>query len=370
MKNTTPLLSIIIPLFNTEKYIGECLDSLEGLMGIDYEVILVDDGSTDNSFEIAQDYARKNKNIRLISQENKGLGYTRNHALKISRGTYISFLDSDDKINPATYKEMISKMISESSDISIGLIKKFDSNNNTFPSRVNKILKMSDKSVKDISKSPDLIFDTIACNKIFKKSFWLKHKLSFLEDRFYEDIFVITKSLIKASSISIVHKEMYYWRSRTDKKNKSITQRRLEIQNIADRTHSLRLVVEMLEENNCKKLHSAFFQKFLSHDLPLYSYHLATASKEYQDFFWNQYISLLELSPRNEYRKLSLEVVFYSKVWKSQNYDLYTQVLKRLRRRPSNRYFRRVYMQIIYIYKSPKSFWTFLNGSLLISSKN
>ena len=323
---------------------------------------MIDDGSTDRSYELAKACADKNDNIRLYQQENKGLGYTRNYAVHQTRGTYISFLDSDDKINPKTYIKMISKMVSESSDISIGLIKKFDSNNTIYRTKVNKILKMSEKKVKSVSDNPDLLFDTIACNKIFRKSFWIKNELSFLENRFYEDIFVITKALLKAKTISIVHQEMYYWRTRIDQKNKSITQRRLEILNLMDRTYSLKLVIQMLKQHNCKKLIDAFFRKFLSHDLPLYSFHLSTASKEYQDFFWNQYISLLDLSPRNEYRKLSLEVIFYSKLWKSQDFELYTEVLRKLESRPKNRYLRKLYMQIVYCYRSPLSLISFLQS--------
>ena len=91
-----PKVSVIIPVYNVEKYIGECLDSVINQTLKEIEIICVDDGSTDNSLNILKEYAKKDKRLIIISRENKGVGYSRNQGIEIARGEYIAFMDPDD----------------------------------------------------------------------------------------------------------------------------------------------------------------------------------------------------------------------------------------------------------------------------------
>lgn len=112
-------LSIIIPIFNTEKYLVRCLDSVfsQDLLLSDYEVIAINDGSTDNSFAILKEYKNKYQNLIIVNQKNKGEASTRNKALKMARGKYITFVDSDDAIETNTFKNIIERAESYSLDI-------------------------------------------------------------------------------------------------------------------------------------------------------------------------------------------------------------------------------------------------------------
>ena len=98
METKKTLISIIVPVYNTEKYIERCLDSIMKQDYPNFEVILVNDGSTDESGIIIQKYKEKYKNISYIKQENKGVGAARNAGIKVAKGDYISFVDSDDLI--------------------------------------------------------------------------------------------------------------------------------------------------------------------------------------------------------------------------------------------------------------------------------
>ena len=93
-------LSIVVPLYNKEKYIERCLDSLlaQDLPSSEYEIIVVDDGSTDSSYSIASDYSEKHLNIKLFNQKNQGAGAARNKGLDLASGDYVYFLDADDYI--------------------------------------------------------------------------------------------------------------------------------------------------------------------------------------------------------------------------------------------------------------------------------
>ena len=97
-----PAVSIVVPVYNVEAYLEKCLDSLVNQNFDNYEVIIVNDGSTDKSKEIAQRYENKYSNVVLIDQKNKGLGGARNTGIEAVKGEYILFVDSDDYIHPDT----------------------------------------------------------------------------------------------------------------------------------------------------------------------------------------------------------------------------------------------------------------------------
>ena len=95
-----PKVSVIIPVYNSSEYIRHCLDSLLSQTLEDIEILCVDDGSTDDSLSILEEYSRKDERVRVLTQENAGAGAARNHGLREARGKYLSFLDSDDYFEP------------------------------------------------------------------------------------------------------------------------------------------------------------------------------------------------------------------------------------------------------------------------------
>lgn len=107
MKNNSKKVSIIVPVYNTEKYLKKCLDSIINQTHKNLEIILVDDGSTDNSGKIADDYARKDKRIKVLHQKNQGQSTARNNGLKISTGDFVGFIDSDDAIDKTFVKKLL-----------------------------------------------------------------------------------------------------------------------------------------------------------------------------------------------------------------------------------------------------------------------
>ena len=111
------LVSVILPVYNGEKYLKECIDSILANTYQNLEIILVDDGSADKSGSICDEYAKKDKRIKVIHQENKGLVGARNCGLSVSNGTYIAFIDADDLVSPAFYEEMVSAMETEHADL-------------------------------------------------------------------------------------------------------------------------------------------------------------------------------------------------------------------------------------------------------------
>ena len=112
-----PIVSVIVPVYNSEKYLTEALNSLEEQTFKNFEVIIVNDGSTDNSEKIIKDFVNKNSNFKLINQKNMGPGYAKNTGIRYSKGKYIAFLDSDDFFAPNFLEILYNLAVENKADI-------------------------------------------------------------------------------------------------------------------------------------------------------------------------------------------------------------------------------------------------------------
>ncbi|MEG0087047.1 MAG: glycosyltransferase, partial [Niameybacter sp.] len=119
VERTQPTLSIIVPVYNVEKYLPKCIESILAQSFTDFEVILIDDGATDKSGEICEEYANKDTRIKIIHKENGGLSSARNAGIELSNGNYIGFVDSDDFIHPQMYEILLREARSSNSDVVI-----------------------------------------------------------------------------------------------------------------------------------------------------------------------------------------------------------------------------------------------------------
>ncbi len=117
--NNDALISVIVPVYQVEKFLPKCLDSIIGQTYKNLEIILIDDGSTDNSGKICDEYAKKDTRIRVIHQNNQGISFTRNVGLKIARGEYIAFVDSDDYLENDMYEYLWKLISKENADVAM-----------------------------------------------------------------------------------------------------------------------------------------------------------------------------------------------------------------------------------------------------------
>lgn len=198
MEKITPLLSIIVPVYNVEKYLPHCIDSILGQTFKNFELILVDDGSPDRCGVICEDYAKKDNRIIVIHQENKGVCYARNKGIDYSRGKYLTFIDPDDRISCDTL-ELNIKILENDNQIDFIQI----------PIKaINKSARYWDgKFCKKLNQSETLFYWYDNTNisysiwsKIFKKSIF--YKLRFPETYIYaEDVFLIPDILEKITTV-------------------------------------------------------------------------------------------------------------------------------------------------------------------------
>lgn len=274
--------SVIIPIYNVEDYLEECLlsvihQTLEGL-----QVIMIDDGSQDGSSQIAREFADKYDNFEYIRQENGGLGNARNTGVKYARGKYLVFLDSDDIVPDDAYERMYLAAERNRSDFVIGHVTRFDSKKETVSKQHEFVFqKYLDKT--HIIENTDLIYDTTSWNKFIRKDFWDKHNFVFPEKMLYEDIPVTIPMHYLADNVTMLQDVCYRWRLR-EGKNKSITQRAGDLVNLRDRIKALRMVDDFFQKNVTEKyLWEAKYDKFLSIDFIVFVNRCHILSREHTE---------------------------------------------------------------------------------------
>ena len=204
-----PKVSVIIPVYNVEKYLRECLDSVVNQTLKDIEIICVNDGSTDNSLKILEEYASQDSRIKIINQENQGAGAARNKGLEFAQGEYLSFLDSDDYFEPDMLKMMYDKSKLNDLDIVVVKSRQYDLLTNNFSNieTAFNVQFLPKKEIFNYSDATDYIFNIFngwAWDKLFKKDFILLNKIKFQNLPKLNDMYFVYAALILAKKISII----------------------------------------------------------------------------------------------------------------------------------------------------------------------
>lgn len=205
------LISIIVPVYNVETYLVECIKSLINQTYVNIEIILVDDGSTDNSGEICDKFAIQDKRIRVIHKKNGGLSDARNYGIKAAIGEWILFVDSDDFIRKDCCEILIKNANELSAEIVVGREKKFIDGCECKISGLSGI-----QYILDSDKALEYYFYRkyagYACGKLFKRN--VIGNISFPEGKVFEDSFVLFLFLERAHKVIVLKDELYFYRQR------------------------------------------------------------------------------------------------------------------------------------------------------------
>lgn len=273
------LLSVVIPAYNVEHYLADCLESLLGQSYLNFEAIVVDDGSTDHTAAIAERYAAEDRRLRVVRQPNGGLGAARNRGVAEARGDYLAFLDSDDLLVPSAYVTMMSTITRTGSDMVVGtLTRERDGREQTTRlMRQNHAIRRERVSLSDM---PLMLADVFAVNKIFRRRFWESAGLSFPCGIRYEDQPTLTRAFVAAKRFDVIPETVYVWRTRED--GSSITQRRHELSDLVDRIASKKMSTELVRRTGASNLQDVWFKDVLPVDM--WEYFRAATSSD--DDYW------------------------------------------------------------------------------------
>lgn len=218
----SPLISIIIPIYNVEAYLRECLNSVIAQTYPNWECIMVDDASTDGSAAIAEEFCAKDSRFRLLrNRENQGLSVSRNRGLDAAEGSLLTFIDSDDYISP---KFLASCSLLIDSDIDIV--------SSDFRKGVHEAVLSGREAVCYILYQRKGV-NASACAKIFRREIF--EGVRFMKDCTYEDLDIIDRLVLKAKNVSIVAEQMYFYRQRRGSILHTWDCRRLDVLAVTER---------------------------------------------------------------------------------------------------------------------------------------
>lgn len=209
MKSNEELISIIVPIYNVEKYLRKCVDSLINQTYKNIEIILVDDGSPDNSPKICDAYKEKDNRIVVIHKMNGGLSSARNAGLRIAKGKYIGFVDSDDWVETSMYEDLLSFMVTYDCDlVECGVNRMADDKIEPFATGTSSVLSGKDALKVQLNCVGNNFIPRIAVwSKLFKAGFWANRR--FPEGHIHEDYMLTCQALYEASKVGIIRKGLY-----------------------------------------------------------------------------------------------------------------------------------------------------------------
>ena len=213
------LISVIVPVYNVEKYVKECIDSILSQSYKNLEILLIDDGSTDNSGKICDRYSELDKRIKVVHKNNGGLSDARNAGLNIAKGNFVTFIDSDDIISDDYIESLYVCQLKKNADIVVCRFTRFKNRdellNYKSTSFYNEYSVSSiDYYLKTLYQNDHTLYSVSACAKLYKRSVF--DNLRYDKGKMNEDFLLIDKILKKTSKISIIDKKLYYYRISTN----------------------------------------------------------------------------------------------------------------------------------------------------------
>lgn len=264
--SATPKLSVVVPVYDVEQFLDECLESIATQQLDSIEVILVNDGSTDSSPDIAESWARRDPRFTVIHQENAGLGAARNVGARHAVGEYLTFLDSDDKTPPAAYRLMTETLDETGSDFVTGNVMRFNSTR-TWQAPMYEGVCSTTRLRTHVTRDHVLLKDLLAHNKVWRRRFWDDEALRFREGVLYEDLPTTIPAHLKATSVDVLADTVDLWRTR-EVGSMSITEDKTsDVRQVRDRLAGVNYVSDLIGQLGDTELKVEYDRQALERDV-------------------------------------------------------------------------------------------------------
>ena len=307
-----PKISVIIPIYNTEKYLERCLDSVCNQTLSDIEIICVNDCSTDSSLEILKKYSRNDSRIKLINlEENKGVATARNIGIDIAEGEYIGFVDSDDYIDLNFYLILYNSAVKNKADATKGKI--------VFPSNQYDINKDNFYDINDLISNDFAYFYHSFTTGIYRRDFIIKNNIKFPEQyAYFEDPYFSILASLHYQKINIENEAKYYYFYREDSACSQNNVKRYK-----DEINAIAELVQIINKTNIsKKKYLITYGYFVRHALNMaYAIMQTDAKKDYLDFCF-------ELYSNCKYQEDQIDFYLYEKDLFKKRYEKKERLLE------------------------------------------
>lgn len=245
---TQRTVSIIMPVYNAERYLQRSIRSIQAQTYDDWELLIVDDGSSDRSREVVTEFIREDKRVKLLCNQHGGTARARNTALEVMQGEYLTFIDADDAYHPSYLQFLIEAIEKDQSDLSVcGMYEGVDYDGYLKTSlRTDRVCIDRDVALSGMYNGEWAIMIS-PCNKLFKQK--LMSDIRFPDGRCFEDLSVVNRAIFKCRKVSVLNAQLYFYHVTPNSASKTKSSREL-----LDREWALRSHWEFLFQNGKKDL--------------------------------------------------------------------------------------------------------------------
>lgn len=297
-------ISVIVPVYNVEQYLERMLSSLLKQTYYNLEIILVDDGSTDNSGKICDEYKSIDKRIKVVHQKNSGVSVARNTGIELATGDYIGFVDSDDVVCESMYERLYNNMVNNNCEISVCSYDTFDKVPQFECIEGVNMFSFED-AIKDIIS--DGVITNFLWNKLFKKN--LFDGIKFPEGKIYEDMYVMPKLLERASKLCFDNSKLYgYFVRQNSYVNTYNKRKNINYLTFSDSCYDYLKKYDFLKEDLEKYrlfyIYSAYLQAAKSNCKDIFS-------DEFTDSYYIFYKDNFKLNTKYSYKRKALSWLLY-----------------------------------------------------------
>lgn len=272
-----PTLSVVVPAYQVEAYLDECLASVLATQGVALEVVVVDDGSTDGTGDLADAWAARDERVRVVHQANAGLGAARNEGIRHARGRHLGFCDSDDVVPLDAYAVLVGSLEATGSAMATGSVARWTAAGLEEPPWMHRLHHDRRPGIR-VEDHPEILGDVFAVNKVWRRDAWDAAGLAWPEGVRYEDQPTTTRAYL-SGPFDVLPEVVYHWRVRQD--GSSITQQRASVADLTDRWTTKRMAWRSVQEHGDREVTAVFLDRVLAGDLWRYFLEIPTADDEW-----------------------------------------------------------------------------------------
>lgn len=293
-----PTLSVVVPTFNASDFIEKCLSSILAQKGIDLEVLVVDDGSNDDTAEKAKHVAERDGRVTVLTGHNSGPAIARNRGVEAARGEYLTFADADDEVLPSAYAALVDSLERTGSDIATGSYIRIGTAGRSRPKLTARVHARQRLAVR-LDDMPELLEEPVLWNKVYRRDFWDRHVGPMKSFANYEDQEPVYRALVGAAAIDVLTADVYAWRLADGRDTRSRRKAKLT---------DLRAKLEVIEslsralEHEPDQVRAQAYAIWMGTDLAMHAEYLDTASKRFRKTLCSATNELKKSMPRRAWK--------------------------------------------------------------------